>query len=138
MDATNKRTLSEEIQSFLELIDHIRNDVHFWQEELTRTEQLTMDYLHQLELEETSYHDRAKIASSLMIARQQRREAKNQLEISARLLEFTESEQGKQLLNQLRQVLGATRKAEKLALNRSYMPRVLSNEEYFKNRKEDA
>ena len=129
---------SEEIQRFLDFLAQIRKDADVWQDELLRTEQLTMDYLHLLELEETSYHDRAKIASSMMIARQQRRDAKNQLEISARLLEFTESEQGKHLLNQFRQVLGATRKAEKLAANRSYMPRVLSNEEYFKNRKGEA
>lgn len=138
METINGRKLSEEIQNFLDLLTQIRSDAKYWQEALSRTEQLTMDYLHQLELEETGYHDRAKIAANLVIARRERRQAKNQLEISAPLLEFADSEQGKQLYNQLRQVLGATRKAEKLAANRSYMPRVLSAEEYYKNRKGEA
>lgn len=137
MENSKKQTLSEEIQHFLDLLTQIRSDTTFWQEELSRTEQLTMDYLHQLELEETGYHDRAKIASSLVNVRQERRQAKNQLEISASLLAFADSEQGKQLNNQLRQVLGATRKAEKLAANRSYMPRVLPAEDYYKNRKDE-
>ena len=138
MGITKNQALSEEIQHFLDLLTRIRSDTTFWQEELSRTEQLTMDYLHQLELEETGYHDRAKIASNLVNTRQERRQAKNQLEISAPLVQFADSEQGKQLYNQLRQVLGATRKAEKLAANRSYMPRVLPAEDYYKNRKDES
>lgn len=129
------KILSENISEFLEMLIRLQNDAQYYREEILRTEQLTMDYLHQLELETTSYHDRAKIASALRVARQQRRTAKDNLEISEPLLAFSDSERGKMLINVLREVLGKTRKAEKLVQNRAYMPRVLSAEEYHKKPK---
>ena len=130
--------LSENISKFLQLIQTVQENAAHSKDELVRTEQLSMDYLHQLELETTTYHDRAKIAAGLHTARQQRRDAKNTLEVTEPLLSFIESDRGKVLIHQLREILGATRKAEKLISNRSYAPRVLTQEEYYSSRRKDT
>lgn len=51
------------------------------------------------------------------------------------LLSFVKSDRGKVLIHQLREILGATRKAENLISNRSYAPRVLTQEEYDSHNK---
>lgn len=114
--------LSDKISEFLQLIQTVQENAVHSKDEIVRTEQLSMDYLHQLELETTTYHNRAKIAAGLRTARQQRRDAKNTLEVTEPLLSFVESDRGKVLIHQLREILGATRKAEKLISNRSYAP----------------
>ena len=129
------KKLSEKISEFLQLIQTVQENASHSKDELVRTEQLSMDYLHQLELETSTYHDRAKIAAGLRTARQQRRDAKNTLEVIEPLLSFVESDRGKVLIHQLREILGATRKAEKLISNRSYTPRVLTQEEYYSSRR---
>jgi hypothetical protein len=83
-------------------------------------ERLTQDYLHQLELGDLSYSERAKVATQLAKCRRLRRESKDTVEILDPFIEFIDSEKGKQTMNLMREALGKTRKAEGRMENRIY------------------
>lgn len=122
--------ISEEISGFLRLLDDAQKDYAWAMEEETRLERLTQDYLHLIELTDLSYHERAKLAAKLKDCRVQRRSAKDMVAILEPLTEFLTSERGKVLINQLQQVLGKIRKAEKHIECRTYTPKVLSREKF--------
>ena len=108
-------------------MDDALKDYSWSREQVHRTEQLTQDYLHKLELEDLDYRERAKLATRLRDCRQLRREHKDTAEILEPLVQFLESEKGKNMLNLLREALGKTRKAEERMENRVYRPRVLTD-----------
>ena len=51
------------------------------------------------------------------------------MEILEPLVQFLDSERGKNLMNLMRETLGKTRRVEKSMENRTYFPRVLTEEE---------
>ena len=126
----NTMDLPEELSNFLKLLEQVQKDYTWYKEEEGRLEQLQQDYLHMLELQETNYHGRAKIATNLRQCRIDRRQAKDTITLLEPMVEFLGTEKGKILVSQLQQILGSTRKAAKNAKLRKYAPRVLSPEEY--------
>lgn len=62
------------------------------------------------------------------MSRQARRECKDTVEILEPLVQFLESDKGKNLLNLVREALGKTRKVEERMETRTYIPRVLEQE----------
>ena len=58
-----------------------------------------------------------------------RRGCKDTVEVLEPLVDFLESDKGKNFLNLLREVLGNTRKAERRTEARVYIPRVLEESE---------
>lgn len=118
---------SEEISHICAVLEAAQDDYR-WNSDMIKTmEQLTQDYLHKLELENLNYAERAKIATQLAICRQERREHKDTVTILEPLVQYLDSEKGKQLYNLLREVLGKTRKAEERMADRVYWPRVLAS-----------
>lgn len=98
-----------------------------WSMEQTRTmDKLTQDYLHKLELDGLDYGERAKVATKLRDCRQERRAHKDTAEILEPLVNFVNSDKGRNMLNLLRETLGKTRKTEERMENRVYYPRVLN------------
>ena len=91
-------------------------------------DRLTQDFLHKLELDGLDYKERAKVATQLAKCRQARRECKDTVEILEPLVQFLESDKGKNLLNLVREALGKTRKVEERMETRTYIPRVLEQE----------
>ena len=81
-----------------------------------------------LELDGLDYKERAKVATQLAKCRQARRECKDTVEILEPLVQFLESDKGKNLLNLVREALGKTRKVEERMETRTYIPRVLEQE----------
>lgn len=63
------------------MVEGAKSDYEWNQEEVTRLERLTQDYLHKLELENLSYAERAKVATQLARCRQMRRASKDTVEI---------------------------------------------------------
>lgn len=122
--------LSDRIVDFLALLDQVKADNAFAQDELTRLDQLIQDHLHRLELIDLSYHEQAKVARALKECRIARRAVKDTITVTEPILEFVESERGQMAVNHLQQVLGKVRRAEKNAQLRHYSPRVMSFEEY--------
>jgi len=116
---------SSYISEFCKLVEAARKDYEWSRNEVSRMDGLTQDYLHMLELDGLNYKERAKVATGITKCRQQRREHKDTVMLLEPLVRFFESDKGKPLFNQLREVLGETRKVEARMANRVYMPRVL-------------
>lgn len=121
---------SETISEFLKQMDQMQKDYDWALQEEDRLEKLTQDYLHMLELTELSYRDRARIAKYIKECRIERRNAKDVIATAAPVVDFLNSEKGKELIGQLQQTLGRVRKAENNIEIRTYMPRVLSKEQF--------
>lgn len=119
---------SEELEKVIAFLDQINSSYNFCNEEMKRCDDLTQDYLHKLELEETSYSERAKIATALKKVRKERRIYKDKIDVLLELLVINDSDFITKFKNQLRQVLGAVRKAEKKQENRIYINKVLKEE----------
>ena len=80
----------------------------------------TQDILHKLELEDVSYHDTAKLGKALTKVRENRRKAKDSVELNAPLVEWIQSHSD--ALKSLQKVLGEQRR-------RMYVPRTKIVEE---------
>ena len=124
----NRPQFSEAIGSFCRLMDDAKRDYAWNYNEVGRMDKLTQDYLHKLELGNLDYRERAKVATALAKCRRERREFKDTVEILEPLVEFLDSDKGKNLLNLMREVLGKTRKVEKSMETRTYIPRILEQE----------
>ena len=116
---------SDGISAVCKLMDDAVKDYTWNFDQLIRMDQLTQDYLHKLELEDLSYSERAKIATQLRDCRKVRREHKDTKETLEPLVQFLESDKGRNMMNLLRETLGKTRKIELKMENRVYRPRVL-------------
>ena len=116
---------SEKISECLNMLTEAQSTYNWNQDEMDRINDLTQDYLHKLELENLSYHESAKIARSLSECRKDRRDSKNTITVLEPLIAFLNSEKGKTLFNLLREVLGATRKAENRMQERVYRYKAL-------------
>lgn len=126
--AKGKPRFSEAISGFCKLMEDAQKDYAWNYDEVNRMDRLTQDYLHKLELDGLDYKERAKIATQLAKCRQARRECKDTVEILEPLIQFLESDKGKNLFNLVREALGKTRKVEGRMETRTYIPRVLKQE----------
>lgn len=116
------------ISGFCQMMDSAQKDYSWNYEQVGRLDRLTQDYLHKLELENLDYKERAKVATALANCRRQRRECKDTVEVLEPLVQFLESDKGKNLLNLVREALGKTRRVEERMETRTYVPRVLGQE----------
>ena len=127
----NKRSkpkLSATISEFIEMMESASKDYAWNYNEVNRMDKLTQDYLHKLELGNLDYKERAKVATQLAQCRRSRRECKDTVEVLEPLVQFLESDKGKNLYNLVRETLGKTRKVEERMETRVYIPRVLEEE----------
>lgn len=121
----NRPAFSEGISAICNCLDQARRDYEWNRDMIAEMDKLTQDYLHSLELDGLKYEARAKVATKLAQCRQKRREHKDTVAILEPLVQYLDSEKGRQLLNLLREVLGKTRKVEERMKDRVYFPRVL-------------
>ena len=124
----NTPQFSATISNFCNMVNEVTRDYEWNRAEVNRLDKLTQDYLHQLELNDLAYHERAKIATQLTKCRRLRRESKDTVEILEPFIDFIESDKGKQTMNLMREALGKTRKVEKYMENRTYRYKVLDAE----------
>jgi hypothetical protein len=82
------------------------------------------DILHELEIENLSYHEIAKKGVELKKVREARREAKNTVEIFRSLNTYLSDGKTVAILSQLKSVIGKTENMEKAIAKRKYKPRV--------------
>ncbi len=116
---------SEYISNFLNFVREAELQYNFCIDEMQKQEKLTQDYLHSLELDGLKCEERSKVATKLMINRKDRRYYKDRVEEYEPIVTFFAQPQNKKLLNDLTQVLGATRKMENYHKDRVYVPKVL-------------
>ena len=126
---SDKPQFSVCLSDFLNLITEAQRDYQWNYDEVNRLDRLTQDYLHQLELDGLDYRGRAKVATQIKDCRKLRRASKDTVEVLEPLMEFINSDKGKNLLNLLRETLGKTRRAEQYMETRSYRRRVLQEDE---------
>jgi hypothetical protein len=122
---TSPPQFSATISDFCTMVTEAKADYEWNRAEVNRLDRLTQDYLHQLELNNLSYRERAKVATQLTKCRQLRRESKDTVEILEPFIEFIDSDKGRQTMNLMREALGKTRKVEKYMENRTYRYKVL-------------
>lgn len=113
------------ISDFCNMVAEAKRDYEWNCDEVNRLDRMTQDYLHKLELDGLNYGERAKVATKLARCRQLRRESKDTVEILGPLIEFIETEKGKQMMNLIRETLGKTRKVEERMGTRTYRCKVL-------------
>lgn len=116
---------SQTISDFLTMMDNAKSDYEWNNAEMKRMDALTQDYLHSLELDGLGYKGRAKMATKLAECRRERREHKDMVQCLEPLVNFLDSEKGKQTINLMREALGKTRKIEAYMETRRYFRRVL-------------
>lgn len=116
---------SEYISEFLNFVAEAQSQYRFCSEEVNNQDKLTQDYLHSLELDGLKCDERSKLATKLAVNRKDRRYYKDRTEELEPVVEFFNDPQNKKMLDKLKQVLGATRKAEGYHKDRIYIPRVL-------------
>lgn len=119
---------SGSIEAFLALMEQAQRDYTWNEEQVAYFNGLQEDLLHQIELNNLNYKNRARVATQIMKCRQSRRESKDTVRALQPLVEFLDSDKGRQLTNLMKEVLGRTRKVEKQMENRVYVPRVLNEE----------
>lgn len=112
------------ISEFCKMITDAQNNYQWNREEVNRLDRLTQDYLHMLELDGLDYKERAKVATQIAKCRQERRASKDTAEILEPLIQFIDSDKGKNMMNLMREVLGKTRKVEERMENRTYRYKV--------------
>lgn len=120
---------SESISAVCKMFDNAVKDYAWNGDMVVEMDKLTQDYLHSLELDGLNYEERAKVATQLAKCRQERRYYKDTEAVLEPLVQYLETDKGKQLLNLLREVLGKTRKVEERMETRVYRPRVLGKGE---------
>ena len=71
---------SQFIKNFLEFVQNVKSDYDYNVEAMRKEDRITQDYLHMLELEDLSYHERSKVATKLVENRKARRDYKDMVE----------------------------------------------------------
>ena len=122
--------ISQTIDTFLDLASRVEMEYSSKQAELKRCEQLTQDYLHAIELNDLTYHERARIAAGLAKCRLVRRPVKDAVLRMEALAKYLSSPKGKAAIAQLTHISGVIRRVEQSQEKRSYRPRVLDEKAY--------
>lgn len=119
---------SEYISDYLAFVEATRIDYWYCVEAMKKEENKTQDYLHKLELEDLTYHERSRVAAELIENRKARRNYKDAVEELEPIIKFFEDPQNSNVIKRLTQLLGQVRKVEAKHQNRFYIPRELSME----------
>ena len=113
---------SEHIEDFLDFIREAVRRYNMAVSDETLADAQTQDILHQLELEENSYHEIARLGKLLKDVRARRRIAKDDKERLSLIAEW--EEYNKAEIKSIERLLGGVRKMEQKQKNRIYAPRT--------------
>lgn len=110
------------LENFLQFLKNAREVYNISKLKENDTDNETQDILHKLELDDNSYHETAGLAKLLRTVRQERRKAKDNVLITAPIIEWVE--ENERVIKSLERLLGAVRKAEKSTEGRYYNPKT--------------
>lgn len=117
----NASEVSKSIEDFLNFLRDCEQQYHIAEAEEQEANNQTQDILHSLELEPHNYHEYARLGKELVTVRQNRRAAKDTMDMIAPVLRWKSD--NRTCINSMEQLLGIVRKAEKRIENRIYIPR---------------
>lgn len=118
--------ITERFRDFHSLIHEVKENYPQWKQGLKRCEDLTQDYLHQLELETLNAIQRSKIANELRKVRKQRREYKNLIELTQGIRDWYGY--NNQSFQKMENYVAATIEAESDIKSRVYNFKVLERD----------
>ena len=113
---------SEIVKAFLDLITESQKDAEWAKKNRAEQDALTQDLLHKLEL--GGYKGRNKVATRLAQCRRRRRIYKDVEQEASTIIAWTKSYEGRDVLKQLKEMLGKLRTVEQYHENREYKPRI--------------
>ena len=114
---------SEEIEHFLGFLEQCKADLKEAEKQEVLADKQTQDILHCLEFQELSLHDYIALSIEQKNIRQNRRKAKDARETLTQFVDFVSA--NKRFIDQLTQMLGKVRKAEKnVEKERHYVDRT--------------
>lgn len=112
---------SAKLTEFLNFVAESSQTYTFALKSMKEEEKRTQDYLHRLELEETKYNERAKLATAIAKTRKDRRYYKDMVEELEPIHKFNTEHSA--AINALRKALGDVRKQEQYHQKRTYKPK---------------
>ena len=116
------KTYSEQLKEVISFFYNCDKEYQWDTQLLQYTDNLTQDYLHELELGGLNYDERAKVATKLSKCRKDRRTHKDKVSELFPISKFFN--ENKNIIHTLETVLGEVRKEEKAHKNRHYIPRT--------------
>jgi hypothetical protein len=121
-----EKKISNQIKDFISLVEAAEKDYNYYYEKVGIEDKLSQDILHKLELEDLTDQEVTEAGIMLQTNRKDRRYYKDKIEELKPLYDFYI--ENKDIINKLKNTLGATRKAEGYHAHRTYKPRVLKSE----------
>ena len=113
---------SKNIEVFLDFLRETVTQYNMADTAEAEANDLTQDLLHQIELQEHSYHEFAALSKELKVVREERRKAKDTKSAATPIVGWIEN--NRQTIKDLERLLGDVRKAERSSENRIYTPRA--------------
>jgi len=110
------------ISYFLDFLKESEKQLHIAEADEKYANDETQDILHRLELYDDPYDRNAHLAYMLKLVRRKRREAKDEIEITSKIVEW--SVNNAKAVNSLRELLGEVRKCERRHEQRYYENRT--------------
>lgn len=123
-----ERKRSEIIADFVKLLEESTSKYGFNYDEVHEKELLATDIEHKFELQELSYHKKAKLAEQLVVCQRERRVFKDEVEELEPLMQWMAD--NKNMYNSITKLLGEVKKVEKKHESRGYVPRVMTQSEW--------
>lgn len=116
---------SEIISAFLKLLDDVPKEYKVAYDIVNEKDKEVQDIMHEVELNQLKTNEKAKLMTELQNNRRERRYWKDKADEYQPLNDYlNQSKEFKNVINQLKQILGKVRKAEKYLEERTYKPRV--------------
>lgn len=121
----------KEIEKIISFLNEVQSLFDEMQVKKSWCESKTQDLLHELELVHHTFNENGKLAKELADVRQDRRIAKNTIELLNPLVDWCDKY--KNTINALKGVLGEMRKTKDKQTNRLYYKRADNSHEIIKN-----
>lgn len=120
---------SEIISAFLKLLDDVPKEYKVACDFVNEKDKEAQDIMHEAELNQLKTNEKAKLMTELQNNRRERRYWKDKVDEYQPLNDYlNQSKDLKNIINQLKQILGKVGKAEKYLEERTYKPRVRKKE----------
>lgn len=115
---------SKHLEDFLNFLDQCAREYQYAFDNMSKEDKRLQDLLHEIEFA-ADKAERNRTATSLQRSRKERRKHKDTAKLYELIIKFSEDQNNRRTINQLRQLLGRQRKEEEyLQSNRTYKKRV--------------
>jgi len=121
---------SEDLKKFSGFINMFKSMYDEASTNVNELDKLTQDYLHKLELQETSYTERAKIATAIRSVRKDRRYWKDIVECFQPMADILAVQEQRKTVSNLANALGTANLKLRSLKARSYRPKVMPEVQY--------